>query len=1139
MSSSRVRLSATRSAAAVLAAVLAVGVTAGTAGAQAPITQDPLAKGVPAAKGLSAKSLQQKVEPRLAAANGKVTAFIELDKAPAVDAFAETERKGAGKQQAKAAAQRAKDDTKKAADSVVGQLRSRDGGTRELYRTTNAVPGVVVQADAAKITELASRKDVRSVRTVVPKSRGNSNAVQLTRALQTWKSNGVLGDGVRVGIIDDGIDYTHATFGGPGTKEAYAAIDRDKANPAVFPTPKVVGGIDLVGDKYDATGQNGSMTPVPDPNPISCGTHGTHVAGTTGGFGVNADGTAFKGDHNKLTAKQLNEMRVGPGTAPRSLLYSIKVFGCDGSTDVTSQAMDWALDPDGDGDFTDRLDVVNMSLGSNFGGADDPDSLFVRKLVANGVLPVISAGNGGDLYDVGGSPGNTPEALTVASSRDAFVLRDGAEVAAPNTLVGVKAGQYSQDYAKYDTLDLTKPVVALSAADNKDGCLAYSAADKAAVAGKFAWLEWDDNDATRKCGSAARANQAGAAGALGVVLSSNLEDFAAGIAGNATVPMFQFTGSVTKALRPALTAGTLEVKLGGYLRSSVSTTSPAINDTPSTFTSRSVHSKIVKPDLSAPGDTIASALSGSGNQPLVISGTSMAAPHTSGVTALVRQAHPDWTPEEVKAAVMNTAGIEVRTGPNGTVYAPNRVGTGRIDAKAALDNQVLAMVTDDPGAISASFGAVEVSGPLSLTKNIKVVNKGVKPVEYRTSYQAATTIPGVSYELSAPTVKVGPRGVANFKVTLKITDPAALRKTVDSTVATTQLGVARQFLADASGRIVLTPSNGAVVPLRLSVYAAPKPAADILAKDTLLFQPGQEQGVLNLTGRGVNQGTGPQAYRSLVSVLEMQARSDQLPDCGGSVTRNCTINETAKAGDLRYVGVGSTAPLAKMQGKPQDGVLAFGLVSWGNWANLGSNTQPFVSIDTTNDGRPEFETFATKLTGSDVWVATTVDLRKPLPTGGFTTVDIQPINGQFGDVDTNAFDSNVVVLPVTLKALGVNGESPSAKLTYRVGVAGYYRAPGDTTGTIDQIATPLTFDPLNPGLWVQGAGEPALSHLAQPGTALVVNRDAAAQAADKSEGLLLLHHHNATGKRAQVVGVKDVKLGGAAPIGRPGGPQRR
>jgi hypothetical protein len=57
-------------------------------------------------------------------------------------------------------------------------------------------------------------------------------------------------------------------------------------------------------------------------------------------------------------------------------------------------------------------------LGSDFGAPDDPDSLFVRKLASNNVLSVISAGNGGDLYDVGGAPGNTPEALTVASSRD-------------------------------------------------------------------------------------------------------------------------------------------------------------------------------------------------------------------------------------------------------------------------------------------------------------------------------------------------------------------------------------------------------------------------------------------------------------------------------------------------------------------------------------------------------------------------------------------------------------------------------------------------------------------------------------------------------------------------------------------------
>ncbi|MFC6005422.1 S8 family serine peptidase, partial [Streptomonospora nanhaiensis] len=136
--------------------------------------------------------------------------------------------------------------------------------------------------------------------------------------------------------------------------------------------------------------------------------HGTHVAGTAGGFGVNADGSTFTGDYSKLTPETVAQMRIGPGTAPKSLLYAIKVFGCDGSTNVVSEALDWALDPDRDGDPTDKLDLVNLSLGSDFGAPDDPDSLFVRKLAANNVLPVFSGGNGGDRYDVGGSPGNTP-----------------------------------------------------------------------------------------------------------------------------------------------------------------------------------------------------------------------------------------------------------------------------------------------------------------------------------------------------------------------------------------------------------------------------------------------------------------------------------------------------------------------------------------------------------------------------------------------------------------------------------------------------------------------------------------------------------------------------------------------------------
>ncbi len=1087
----------------VFSAITTLLIAPATAQAQS----EPLAQPVKGAHKLDAKSLQLKVSPRLNQ-SGKVTAFVALDRKPAVDAF--EEKKPQGKEAAKQAAKQAKNDASATADQVVGELKAKDTATKELYRTANGVPGVVVTAEAAKVRELANRPDVAAVYPVVPKKRQNSNAVQLTRTLNVWQQYGKLGDDIRVGIIDTGVDYTHANFGGPGTVDAFRAVNPRAVDPN-FPTAKVVGGYDFVGEEYDGESKDPAInTPKPDPNPIDCNGHGSHVAGTTAGFGENADGSTFKGDYTKLDAAKLNEMKIGPGTAPKALIYALKVFGCDGSTNVTSQALDWSLDPDGDGDFSDHLDVVNLSLGSDYGAPDDPDSLFVKKLYRVGVMPVFSAGNGGDLYDIGGSPGNTPEALTVASTRDSFVLRDGAEANGQ-----AKPGQYSQNFTGYLGFDKTRPVVKLTQAGNLDGCQPITEN----LAGKFVWLEWDDNDATRRCGSGGRTNNAQAAGAEGVVLSSTLNNFNAGIAGNATIPVFQFTGDATNQVRPLLDAGTLNVRMAGVLRTTVPTHDQSISDTPSSFTSRGTRGQSIKPDVAAPGDTISSTAVGSGNDRMVISGTSMASPHVAGIAALVRQAHPDWTLEEVKASIMNTSGADVRE--NGKTFAPNRAGTGRVDGKSAIDNQVLAYVEEDNGYVSANFGVVEVAKPVSKTKTIKIVNKSTKSVEYKVGYTAATSIPGVSYVLSQDKVKLSPRGIARVKVTLKIDDPKALRKTVDSTVAPTQLDTPRQFLADASGRVTLTPTAGATVPLRLSVYSAPKPVADINTVDNLRFRGKDEQAILNLTGRGVDQGTGSQAYRSLVSVLELQAQSPRLRDCRRNVTENCALNETAKGGDLRYVGAASTAPLAKAQGKPEEALLAFGIATWGNWYSLGTNTVPFIDIDTNGDGTADFETYASRLTDTDLLVATTVDLK----TGD--TVDIQAVNGLFGDVDTNTADTNVAVLPVLLTALGIDPTKDTSRISYVAGTTGFYKAPGNANGLIDVIDRNLSFDPLKPGLWTQGGGDAALSYLAKPGTALVVNKDEAALKADKSEGLLVLNHHNASGDRASVVTVRSGGRGSA------------
>ena len=130
----------------------------------------------------------------------------------------------------------------------------------------------------------------------------------------------------------------------------------------IFPTAKVVGGFDFAGDAY-----NGGNAPQPDADPMDCNGHGTHVAGTAAGFGVNADGTTFAGPFG--TGVPFGSLRIGPGAAPRRTLYALRVFGCGGGTNLTVQAIDWAMDPNDDGDLSDHLDVINMSLGSSFGSA--------------------------------------------------------------------------------------------------------------------------------------------------------------------------------------------------------------------------------------------------------------------------------------------------------------------------------------------------------------------------------------------------------------------------------------------------------------------------------------------------------------------------------------------------------------------------------------------------------------------------------------------------------------------------------------------------------------------------------------------------------------------------------------------------
>ena len=188
------------------------------------------------------------------------------------------------------------------------------------------------------------------------------------------------GKGIKVGVIDTGIDYTHPDFGSCTTQQF---LNKQCA--------KVAGGYDFVNNDNDPMDDQG---------------HGTHVVGIIAANGKTTDGKPFK------------------GMAPDATIYAYKVLGSDGrgSYDGIISAIEKSADPNGDNDASDHLDVINLSLGitcygySDDCGPDDPLSTAIDQAVESGITAVVAAGNDGPYDQTIGSPGTARKAITVGAT---------------------------------------------------------------------------------------------------------------------------------------------------------------------------------------------------------------------------------------------------------------------------------------------------------------------------------------------------------------------------------------------------------------------------------------------------------------------------------------------------------------------------------------------------------------------------------------------------------------------------------------------------------------------------------------------------------------------------------------------------
>ncbi len=217
-------------------------------------------------------------------------------------------------------------------------------------------------------------------------------------------------------------------------------------------------------------------------------------------------------------------------------------------------------------------------------------------------------------------------------------------------------------------------------------------------------------------------------------------------------------------------------------------------DTVSSFSSRGPAraGTLLKPDITAPGDTIFSTANGTRNQGANFSGTSMASPHVAGVMALLKQIHPTWSVAELKALAMNTATNDLWTSIAHTAkFTPTRVGAGRVSVANAALSSVIAYNTADPGQVSLAFGEQAVLGTQTFVKSITIKNTGAAPAEYLAAFnEYYQTNPGLTFILLDASdvgldhpVTIPANGTLEIKV--KVTaDAADLTRARDASIAT-------------------------------------------------------------------------------------------------------------------------------------------------------------------------------------------------------------------------------------------------------------------------------------------------------------------------------------------------------------------
>jgi minor extracellular serine protease Vpr len=630
---------------------------------------------------------------------------------------------------------------------------------------------IKTSASEEKLSSLASVKAVYPVLTVeIPETHTADpdleTALGMTGADIAQSELGFDGTGVRVAVMDTGLDLDHPDLGGDGVPGA------------PFTNSRVVAQHDFVGDAYDANPAGTTYDPVPHPDDFAddCAGHGTHVSGIIGSDGDFATG----GVH---------------GVAPGVSFGAYRVFGCTGSTDsdIMIAAMERAL--------ADDMDVLNMSIGSAFTTWPQyPTAAASDNLVNAGVSVVASIGNSGanGLYSAG-APGVGRKVIGVASFDNVQQRLPFITVTPANITAGYNAASGAPAPPTSGTLPLVKAnavgTVPPGVLPANDGCTAVPAGT---YTGNAVLIR------RGTCGFYNKARIANIGGASAVVLYNNvtgrINPTVAVVPGQVdsqpvTIPVVAVSDTEGVAIHNAIVSGaqTLNWQSGTQLFPN------ATGNLISSFSSFGLGAELdLKPDIGAPGGFIWSTVPIEQGSYGSNSGTSMSSPHVAGAVALLLEAHPNTSQQAIRDILQNSADPHLWFGNPGLGFLDNvhRQGAGMLD----IDDAILATTKITPGKLS--LGESD-AGPAART--LTLTNASGSPVTYDLSnVPALSTGPNTftpSFVTGFASVAFSQGGVPVSSVVVG----AGGQATVDVTI-TANAALANKSLY--GGYLVFTPQGG-------------------------------------------------------------------------------------------------------------------------------------------------------------------------------------------------------------------------------------------------------------------------------------------------------------------------------------------